>query len=278
MSGINKVPCRVCKEEIIEGSKKCIHCDSFQDWRRYLNFSNTVLALLVAFVSTLSIGIPVIKDALKEDKSEIVIGLQKTGFRELTVLASNVGTKSGGLTEAKLECELFIDEDIIEKFQRRAMDIQYAWGEKMAVTFNYAGKKPSFSYYLKPVDKEGNEIFPPPFLRDGEVKQYNYKIGVSEGNLMIDSSIMQAIVELSIEREFDKTAILSGDKTKEIDLFSNYHKRLNDRSKCQLRFTVINYNGESNDYYIHESCAKLLCMIGFTKTYEFCELKHPTAN
>lgn len=43
--------CFQCCNEIPANAKICTACSSFQNWRRHLNFSSTVLALLVALVS-----------------------------------------------------------------------------------------------------------------------------------------------------------------------------------------------------------------------------------
>jgi hypothetical protein len=43
--------CTTCLEPIWIGAKKCTLCDSYQDWRRFLTFSSTVLALLVSLVA-----------------------------------------------------------------------------------------------------------------------------------------------------------------------------------------------------------------------------------
>ena len=45
-------PCKVCGEAIKTTAKKCIHCDSYQDWRAYLNFGSTcVVAFSCSFFS-----------------------------------------------------------------------------------------------------------------------------------------------------------------------------------------------------------------------------------
>jgi len=54
-------PCKTCGEEIKITALKCIHCDSFQDWRSSLSFGSTVLSLLVALVSVLTFAAPIWK-------------------------------------------------------------------------------------------------------------------------------------------------------------------------------------------------------------------------
>lgn len=65
--------CVVCNEAIHFDAKKCFHCESFQNWKRHITGSQLVLSLLVALVSVLSVGVPVIVDALNDEDSQINI-------------------------------------------------------------------------------------------------------------------------------------------------------------------------------------------------------------
>lgn len=94
--------CRVCKQPIALGAKKCIHCESFQDWRRYLNLSSTVLALIVALVSVLSISFPIIKESFQIDNSNITILYQSASDEFLTFIGSNSGKFPGGIGNVSL--------------------------------------------------------------------------------------------------------------------------------------------------------------------------------
>jgi hypothetical protein len=55
LNTVETKPCKVCGEEIRESARKCNHCDSYQDWRLNIGFSNTVLSLLVALCSVLTV-------------------------------------------------------------------------------------------------------------------------------------------------------------------------------------------------------------------------------
>ncbi len=46
-----EIQCIICKEPITKGAKKCIRCSSFQDWRRHISISVSVIGLIVAFSS-----------------------------------------------------------------------------------------------------------------------------------------------------------------------------------------------------------------------------------
>src|SRR6266704_1487409 len=91
----NLVPCLVCREAIHKGALKCIHCDSYQGWlSRRLNFSSTMLSLLVALVSVSAFAIPIIRTSLNPDADirATVVGSQDN-FIQLVV--TNVGSRTG---------------------------------------------------------------------------------------------------------------------------------------------------------------------------------------
>jgi hypothetical protein len=98
----NTVECSVCREPIKIGSKKCVHCDSFQDWRRNLGLSSSVLALLVALVSVVSIAAPMLKETFATRNSKVMLVFQGTTDDHVYLIASNRGTKPGGFGSATL--------------------------------------------------------------------------------------------------------------------------------------------------------------------------------
>lgn len=103
----SKTKCIVCKEEICTGAVKCIHCDSYQDWRNYLTFSSTVLALLVALVSVSGFVVPILDKALTPTDSRIIVSYQTIaegfGGPAIILLVSNSGTKPGTFATAQME-------------------------------------------------------------------------------------------------------------------------------------------------------------------------------
>jgi hypothetical protein len=96
----HKKQCTTCGETIAESARKCIHCDSYQDWRRYLAFSSTVLALLVALLSVATVAGPVFRDLLISKDSELVASFQELNDEEATFVVSNSGTRPGTVGEA----------------------------------------------------------------------------------------------------------------------------------------------------------------------------------
>lgn len=80
--------CRVCKEEIQDGAKKCIKCGSYQDGRRYFTLSSSVLALMIALISVITWATPVLKEAFKPKDAKLdfyFIGPMPSGYIMITV-------------------------------------------------------------------------------------------------------------------------------------------------------------------------------------------------
>ena len=90
-------PCKVCAEPINKLARKCIHCDSYQDWRANLTFSSTVLSLLVALTAVAGGTVPAIVKALTPENSDLRFSFQAAGRNDLTILATNTGIRPGSL-------------------------------------------------------------------------------------------------------------------------------------------------------------------------------------
>src|SRR5262249_50643423 len=89
-------PCVVCREPIRRSARKCIHCDSYQDWlRARLPVSTSVLSLLVALVTVSTAAVPVIEDAIKPRNSNLSFSFQGADDYSLAVIASNQGVRPG---------------------------------------------------------------------------------------------------------------------------------------------------------------------------------------
>jgi hypothetical protein len=90
----DNIKCVVCKNPIAQEALKCIHCNSYQDWKRYIFFSNSVLALLIALVSVLTVAIPVLSNSFKSEEELISISVVDVKS-DLILLAINSGTRPG---------------------------------------------------------------------------------------------------------------------------------------------------------------------------------------
>ncbi|WP_374595728.1 hypothetical protein [Sphingosinicella sp.] len=87
--------CRLCQERISVKAELCRHCHSYQDWRRHLNFSGTVLALLVALVSVLGWMLPAVATALRPSHSRITLSNPVVRGEAIYLIATNVGSQPG---------------------------------------------------------------------------------------------------------------------------------------------------------------------------------------
>jgi hypothetical protein len=88
-------PCRVCRKSIPVGALKCTECDSFQDWRRHLNLSSTVLSLLVALISVSTVAFPIFQKALHKPRSDVRVALVQYGPIDANAASLSVGKKKG---------------------------------------------------------------------------------------------------------------------------------------------------------------------------------------
>jgi hypothetical protein len=100
---VGKKPCVICGEKIPVAAIKCTHCETFQDWRRYVGFSTTFLALLTALVSVVSASLPGFVEFLKGHDSKIAVAFQSDDRQGgILLLASNSGDRPGGIAEVIL--------------------------------------------------------------------------------------------------------------------------------------------------------------------------------
>lgn len=90
-------PCKVCGEGIKLSAKKCVHCDSYQDWRSGLGPSTSVLSLLVALVAVLTAAVPVIHDGLTAKNSALILSYQAVDQGHITLLVTNQGVRPGSV-------------------------------------------------------------------------------------------------------------------------------------------------------------------------------------
>ena len=86
-------PCKICLETINLGTKKCIKCGSYQNWKYYVGFSNTTISLLIAFISVSSLFVSVIDDLLVEPENVRVSVIDECSTH-LKFAISNSGEES----------------------------------------------------------------------------------------------------------------------------------------------------------------------------------------
>ena len=88
----------MCQEPIKPNATKCVHCGSYQDFRRHINLGNSALALIIALVSVLTLGIPPILEAIQwviPEKEDILLGVSDPTAENFKVYAYNNGNHFG---------------------------------------------------------------------------------------------------------------------------------------------------------------------------------------
>lgn len=87
--------CIICKSDIAPGAKKCLKCNSRQDWLRFLDVGNTSISLLIAAVSVVALSADNIVKAIgyfsDSRKSTFTATLAEVGPKQLSVFISNRG-------------------------------------------------------------------------------------------------------------------------------------------------------------------------------------------
>ena len=91
--------CKTCQQVIALTSKRCPHCQNHQDFRRYFHVSRTMLALLVALISVISMSIPIVTKAITPDDSDLMVTYTKRADTTIPIIASNKGSRPAVLSD-----------------------------------------------------------------------------------------------------------------------------------------------------------------------------------
>ena len=97
--------CTTCAEPIPMAATKCFKCGSYQDWRQYVAFSTTNLALVTALISVLTVAAPALYGTLQPNNSRLApsfLGFQGTSA---VILVVNSGKRPGAVTGARISLE-----------------------------------------------------------------------------------------------------------------------------------------------------------------------------
>jgi len=89
--------CSTCAEPIRVEAKKCIHCGSYQSWRGRINFSATVLSLLVALIAVIGTTAPVIRNLFTPSEAAFRFSDPVFGQGTISVTATNIGAQPARL-------------------------------------------------------------------------------------------------------------------------------------------------------------------------------------
>ncbi len=117
---IAEITCPICKHSIPGDAKKCTHCDSYLNWRKYLSLFTDVLAL-VALISVATTMAGAYKQFLRAKKTEFdfqVAGYIDQGgpVLDTKLYAANLGELPGMLNTAYFDVQ-------IGKTERYAIDL-----------------------------------------------------------------------------------------------------------------------------------------------------------
>ncbi|WP_051534868.1 hypothetical protein [Deefgea rivuli] len=98
--------CKQCKNEIPIEAKICTKCNSYQNWRSFIPFSNTALALITALVSVVGIAGPALYKVVHTPRSEASISMPSVDGTTLRVVAINRGDAPASLGRVWVDGEL----------------------------------------------------------------------------------------------------------------------------------------------------------------------------
>jgi hypothetical protein len=87
--------CKVCAEEIKKAARVCIHCNNYQDWRAEIGISQSVLSLLVALLSVLTVAAPVLVSTFTPKNSSFAFTFEAASASNIAVFIANSGSRSG---------------------------------------------------------------------------------------------------------------------------------------------------------------------------------------
>lgn len=97
--------CKQCKSKIPSGACICSVCNTYQDWRRFIPFSNTALALLTALISVIGIATPAVYKVVHKPRSEAVLTMPSVDGTTLRVVVINRGDAPASLIKAWVDSD-----------------------------------------------------------------------------------------------------------------------------------------------------------------------------
>ncbi|AZE21272.1 hypothetical protein C4K05_0848 [Pseudomonas chlororaphis subsp. aureofaciens] len=97
--------CKQCKSPIASGARICSKCSSYQDWRSFVPFSNTALALLTALISVVGIAAPALYKIFHTPRSQASLSMPSVDGTTLRVIAINSGDAPASLIRAWVSSE-----------------------------------------------------------------------------------------------------------------------------------------------------------------------------
>lgn len=87
--------CKNCLEHIVDGAKKCRHCDTYQSFWQYMIFSSKLIGLASGFSALVILFIPIAKDNLGLSDSDFVYSYVDHTDNSISFFISNTGERAG---------------------------------------------------------------------------------------------------------------------------------------------------------------------------------------
>ncbi|WP_156407909.1 hypothetical protein [Ensifer sp. Root127] len=101
MAEVVTKPCLTCAIHIPTAAKLCTHCNTYQDYRRYLSFGQTSLALMIALISVTGALLPPLSEMVfrNSDLERRLISIDQTGA---IFVVTNSGNMPGSVISAEV--------------------------------------------------------------------------------------------------------------------------------------------------------------------------------
>lgn len=87
--------CNTCGLDIPLGASYCTHCDTFQSWRRHLQFGQVTLPMLVALVAVLGTSIPAVSHWFTVHNSRLASSALRSSSNNIELTVANLGDRPG---------------------------------------------------------------------------------------------------------------------------------------------------------------------------------------
>jgi len=95
-------PCCVCAEPIRLNARKCVECQSYQDWRRFTDLVPAPLPWIAALATTLVAMWPLVQAAFHEPDSDLVFSVPRASISSVSFFVNNRGDRPAVLENLRL--------------------------------------------------------------------------------------------------------------------------------------------------------------------------------
>lgn len=217
--------CKLCKEEIKNNAKICVHCGSYQNWKRYLNFSSIILSLFIAVFTLSGFTYPYLKEKLQPLKTELKATLMGTTSKYIYILFSNTGNRPGTIKNI-----YYTDYNVSKKSNSK----------KSTVGINPTYSATSFKEFvvIEPGESRVVELpidhIPlafPEYLDDLSLNEYKSVCMLSIDSVAYDASSAEEIniyypcISHNLKDEWFKEELSTGIRRKDVDILKTLENR-----------------------------------------------------